>query len=289
MNIMRLTATPLFFLPLLAATYAWSPLTLLQRVLEPSPSPIPQFVLDTNHAWLASNKAWLSRYPDVHDAICARSSSLWTHPNTPAHALPEDLFGNLTINNSKCGVDRLGWTNFAARLREMRGCAAALDGVRYLDINVYTHDGLSFPWLEREPTQPPGDLPALAADVLAKMAKLERLDWGLSGAATRAFETAFVEKDLTLPSVRYLRPGAGSDYLVSRCPNLEILEAGSYAHHWSWNQRVPGVGDPLLEVIKAATGTSLREARLDAGWDGWSLDKLESRLLFHALRVLGCC
>ncbi|CAN8106292.1 unnamed protein product [Discula destructiva] len=291
---MRINALFLFFSLLLATTYAaaWSPSAILQSVLNKLPNTpadgIPQFILDTKHPWLATHKAWLARYPNVRDAICTRNSSLWTRPVTPAHALPEDLFAILTIdnnnnnNNNSNGVDRpCGWTNAAARLHEMHGCAAALDGARHLHIDVYVSDANYHFFSRSDPVYPPPDLSALAVDVLAKMDKLERLDWGISGEATRKFEPAFVEKNLTLPSVRHLQPGAWSDYLVSRCPNLEILEAGSYVHHWSWNERVSrldDIMDPRLELIKATTGLPLREIRLSAGWVGWSLEMLENIL-----------
>ncbi|KAJ0108284.1 hypothetical protein J7T55_005261 [Diaporthe amygdali] len=253
---------------------------LLQSLLplgKPWPSPIPRFILDTNHPWLATNKAWLSRYPNVAKSLCSRDSPLWTSPVAPDHALPEDLFTHLLIDNNRFQYhscqERLGWSNARDRLREMAACEAALADVQHLHVDVYIHDSEYSTYVE--PTSPPPALPELFADVLARMSNLERLDWGISSEATRAFEPAFVVKDLTLPSVKYLQPGAGSDYLVSRCPNLEVLEAGDYSHHWSWRT---GSGH-RLDLVKASTGLkNLKEWRLAAGWDGWTLHLLEDIL-----------
>lgn len=249
------------------------------RLRKPWPSPIPQFILDTNHPWLATNKAWLYRYPKVAEAICSRDSPLWTSPDSPDHALPADLFTNLLIDNNAAPLvvygDRLGWSNAHDRLHEMAACEASLAGVRSLHVDVFVHDGEWSGYMET--TLPPPGLPELFADVLSKMSNLERLDWGISKEATREFESAFVAKNLKLPSVKYLKPGAGSDYLVSRCPNVEVIEAGCYCHHWSWHSGSAN----RLELIKAATGLeNLKEWRLATQWDGWTLGMLEGKVTF---------
>lgn len=270
----------LAFCGFIAILSAWSSNSFLQKALRigrPLPSVIPQFILDTNHPWLAKNEAWLSRYPRVKDALCSNDSRLWTHPSRADYALPTDLFTNLRIENVKID-SRFGWTNAVDRLYEMMDCKAALDGVRHLDVDIYNHQFANVPSC-REPTFPPPELPPLFADVLTKMSGLERLDWGISGKSTRDFERSFVEKNLTLPSVKHLQPGAWSDYLISRCPNLEILVAGS-DYHWSWNhyEHIPGcVDDPLLELIKASTGSNLQDLRLSTGWYDWNLEMLEGK------------
>lgn len=149
--------------------------------------------------------------------------------------------------------------------------------VQHLHVDIYVHDKLFFSDMDGEPTLPPPDLPGLFTDVLAQMSNLERLDWGMSIEATRKFEPAFVEKEIMLPSVKYLQPGAGSDYLVSRCPNVEVLEAGDYFHHWSWNQG----HNHRSELIKATTGlANLKDLRLSRGWEGWTLGALEGEAAF---------
>lgn len=257
----------------IASGWSLYPLTVF-RLRNPWSPRIPQFILDTNHPWLAANKAWLSRYPNVAEEICSRDSPLWVSPASPEHALPADLFTNLRIDNNAWSSDsRLGWRNVRDRLQEMAACEASLAGVRSLHVDVYVHDN---EWSGyKETTLPPPGVPESFADVLSQMSNLERLDWGISYEATREFEPAFVAKDLILPSVKYLRPGAGSDYLVSRCPNVEVLEAGSYSHHWSWSS---GDAD-RLELIKAATGLeNLREWRLATQWKGWTLGMIEGKV-----------
>ncbi|KAL1849913.1 hypothetical protein Daus18300_013108 [Diaporthe australafricana] len=270
------------FLPLqllfAVVSSAWSLYSVTSQSLlsfgNPWSSRIPQFILDTKHPWLSANKAWLSRYPNVTKAICSRDSPLWTSPATPDHALPADLFTHLLIDNNHASNERLGWSNVRDRLREIVDCEAALEDVRHFHVDVYTSSSEYF--MFKEPTLPPSALPKLFANVLARMSRLERLDWGIDSKATRVFEPAFMAKGLMLPSVKYLRPGAGSDYLVSRCPNVEVLEAGDYSHHWSWST---GNSSHRLELIKASTGLkNLRDWRLAAGWEGWTLQMLEGIL-----------
>lgn len=265
---------------------AWSLYQLTKQVIQhilpiqkPPSSQIPQFVLDTRHPWLTANKAWLSRYPNVSEALCSRDSPLWTSPASPDHALPADFFNHLRVNGNGIQKDgwqeRPTWSNVRHRLREMASCEAALADVRHLHVDIYVHDNPLFS--DGGPTLPPPELPGLFADVLAQMSNLERLDWGMSIQATREFEPAFVEKELMLPSVRYLQPGAGSDYLVSRCPNVEVLEAGDSFQHWSWNHGY----NHRSELIKATTGLeNLKELRLSKGWRGWTLGVLEGEAAF---------
>lgn len=268
---MKLPALSLFFSLLLATTHAFNPLSLLQYLLEPR---IPQFILDTNHPCLTPfNKARLSHIPFLKTALCDPTSTLWTMPATSADALPTDLFAHLVVDNYK-GTDahRPGWANAATRLHEIQSCEAALAGVRHL------HVDLDPDW------DPPRSLPLLAADVLAEMTGLERLDWGVSEASTRAFEAGFVERGLVLPSVRFLQPGLLSDYMVSRCPNLEVLAAGAYRHHWSWGHYSErGNRQGRLDLIKATTGLPLKEMRLSEPNEyhpGWCLGMLEGRSAF---------
>lgn len=150
-----------------------------------------------------------------------------------------------------------------------------MEGVRHLDVDLDTYGG---------PKLPPAGLPEFFADVLPRLSNLERLDWGMGAEANREFEHAFVAKGLMLPRVRYLQPGAGSDYLVSRCPNVEVLEAGSFFHHASWNSPAGGSHVHRSELIKASTGLeNLKEWRLSTGGSGWTLDMLEGECTFLIL------
>jgi hypothetical protein len=99
----------------------------------------------------------------------------------------------------------------------MAACKASLVGARRLDVDVHVTDPH-----ERsvKHTKPPAGLPELFADVVAQMGNLERLDWGISSEETRDFQPAFAARSLMLTNVKYLMPGAGSEYLVSHCPNV---------------------------------------------------------------------
>jgi hypothetical protein len=274
-----------FLLLLMGVSSAWSPypttLRLFQNIFG---ARIPQFILDTKHPWLARNKAWLSRYPNVAEELCSPGSSLWTTPGSTGHVLPADLLTNISIDSNK-GLDgvsrgRVAWSKVRDRLREISACKASLTAARNLHVDVFTDYYGSSP--TEGDTMPPPGLPELFADVLAQMSNLERLDWGISSEATREFERAFVAKGLMLPSVKHLKPGAGSDYLVSRCPNVEVLDVGRHDPHWSWyNGPSSSRTTHLLELIKASTGLkNLHEWHLWTSSQGWSTDLMEGKTGF---------
>jgi hypothetical protein len=277
MSAMRLSLLFYTFACLTAFSSAWKLPRFLQTMLQkglPAPSTIPRFILDTDHPWLEDNRQWLSKYPDVKDALCDKSSALWAAPEAAHKAIPADLFANLTIDNNKVGVSRLGWTNAVDRLREMRDCEAALQDAKYLKLDIYVHDSEYSTF--NEDTMPPAELPHLFADVLSMMPNLERLDWGVSGKSTKLFESAFAERNLVLPSIKHLRPGGHSEYLLPRCPNVEILEAGGYFHHWSWNEHIPELRDvdPREALVAAMAGLPLSSLEFHGTWDPDRLERI---------------
>lgn len=135
---------------LTSSSSAWSPypttLSLLQNIFPLGrlfSSQIPQFILDTNHPWLATNKAWLSRYPNVAEKLCSPDSSLWTTNPYTGQVLPADLLTNLSIDNTGRGGicrGRVAWFNVRGRLLEMAACKACLAAVRNLHVDVFVSD-----------------------------------------------------------------------------------------------------------------------------------------------------
>jgi hypothetical protein len=195
------------------------------------PSSIPLIILDTEHPWLAANKTWLSRYPNVRTDICNKDSDLWTKPSSPERALPSDLFTKINIDNNKSGLSRFGWKNAAERLQELKNCPAALQDIKELNIYVYVHDSEFDTWTES--TLPPRGLPHLFAELLSRMPNLETLQWGIEPTSTHLFEAAFADTDVTLLTVKHIVPAAYSEWLVRRCPNLQSLRAGCFFDHSS--------------------------------------------------------
>ncbi|KAF3057356.1 hypothetical protein GL218_06216 [Daldinia childiae] len=227
---------------------------------------IPTFILDTDHPWLSENHGWLESYPDVASALCDKSSPLWTDPS-PGHEIPTDLFSRINIDNNKVGIDRLGWDNAVSRLKELRNCTAALEDVRYLDVYIYVHTGkFSDPLVDPEM---PSELPGLFAEVLTSMPHLERLNWGLDTDHTIAFRDEFLQRNLTLPSIRHLVPSAQSHYLLPMCPGLETLEAGNF-HLDSWNEGYREDRedrDSKFDIVRAASSVnSLKEFLMLGDW-----------------------
>jgi hypothetical protein len=269
------------FLSFSTLVYTFKLPEMVQNILKLTPggsSPIPQFMLDMESSWLDANKNWLDKYPDVQNALCSKDSALWRE-GAEARTPPEDLFSKINIDNNKAGVSRPGWLNAKDRLTEIRACAAALDGARHLHVDVYIHNADGYDnILQAEPNTPSSDLATLFAEVLANMRNLERLDFGVSAAATPVFEKAFVDANLTLPSVKYLVPGKYSHWLVPMCPNLEVLVTGGYFNHWSWNHYDPNLNqkeDAWVALIEATKGSPLKEFTLRSG--DWSPDLLNRK------------
>ncbi|KAK7185658.1 hypothetical protein DPSP01_007469 [Paraphaeosphaeria sporulosa] len=211
---------------------------------------IPQVILDTNHAWLAANKKWLDRYPDVRTAICANDSDLWTKPTTPERAPPPDLLANLTIDNNKYGVNRFGWKNAVDRLTELKSCSAALEAVESLHVEIYVHDSKYDTW--KESTFPPATLYPLFTDVLASMPHLGKLHWQVRQESSPGFAAAFARANVTLPSVLQLVVGGDDAWLVRRCPRLEHLTLEHDASHAALVYATEGL--PLQSVSMATLG-----------------------------------
>ncbi|OTB19455.1 hypothetical protein K445DRAFT_19062 [Daldinia sp. EC12] len=235
-------------------------------------SSIPTFILDTDHPWLSENRPWLESYPDVANVLSDKSSPLWTNPS-PGREIPADLFSRINIDNNKPGESRLGWDNAIARLAELRSCAAALQDVEYLHVYIYVHESQVNNGLVDG--EMPSELPGMFADVLASMPHLERLDWGLDIEHTVAFGEEFARRNLILPNVRHLVPGAGSHYLISMCPALEILEAGSFFHHASWSKPISVDQYSRCNLVRAASAASnLKEFTLLGGWSTRMLEEV---------------
>ncbi|KAJ4350402.1 uncharacterized protein N0V89_009023 [Didymosphaeria variabile] len=182
---------------------------------------IPQIIFDTDHPWLADNKEWLSRYPDVRTAICLKDSDLWTKPTIPSRALPKDLLAIVNIDNNKQGRTNFGWKNAGDRLRELKACPAALEDGKDLHLNVWIH-GFQYDTWSEDP-MPPSELPDLFAEVLSKMPNLETLHWSAQSEFTNSLKDALAKANVTLSSVKNLFPGGHHGWLVRRCPNLEKI------------------------------------------------------------------
>jgi len=229
-------------------------------------SNIPLFILDSKHCWLKDNKDWLERYPDVQKAICDKESALWREPQTPNQTLPEDLFGRLNIDNTGYGINRQGWMNAIERLREIRDCPAALNDIEHLHIRIYVYDFEYSGVLMKERTLPPLGLPELFVSVLRKMPNLNRLDWGIAKPSAHSFEKAFLDANITLPSVKFLKPAAYSDWLVPLCPDLEAIQAGAFSNPFEWKRGDGKLVSPISKLIRASGMVPLQEWRMDADW-----------------------
>ena len=199
-------------------------------------SPLPQFILDTEHSWLKGNSGYLEHLENPTQALCSLDSKLRPGNGAGKHQYPPDLFSSLFVNNNKAGVSRPGWKNAGLRLREMLDCPAALNDVQSFSVNTWISDG-SFGIGYPEPPKPPKELPGLFVEALASMPNLQKLEWNTFGNGNEDFQQAFTKANLTLPSVRHLIPAMFTDFLVAMCPGVEHLHSGqsiSTASYWRW-------------------------------------------------------
>lgn len=232
---------------------------------------IPQFILDANHPWIKENRVWLERAPEPQHDLCDLHSPL-RGPPKESHGYPADLFKRLEVDNNRVGIHRSGWDNAVARLREMKKCPAALEDAEVLHVDIYVNNGLTY---GEELPEPPEELPPLFAEVLDSMPNLKRLDWGVPAKSSQFFEKAFVQRNLSLPSLQHLVPGAFSDYLVPVCRNIKVLEAGN---HWSWRSFWPDATGPHLRLVRfAALAKNITRFSMTAGYDGWTTTLLGGR------------
>lgn len=241
-------------------------------------STVPQFILDTRHPWILANQRKLEGLPDARAFLCSDipsessgSAGIETKIYGGGLEVPRDLFDSLEINNNRGGISRPGWPNALERLGEMKKCQQALKQVKTLEVDIFVHSILySDNYMKiLEPSEPPEQLLARFGDVLESMRNLETLKWMIRKEDTHLFEEAFRSRNLTLPSVKHLEPGPSSHYLVSMCPNLEILKNGG-RYEW-YHGYMPDKRDWGLMLIQAAALTpKLSSFSMVGGHKGWT-------------------
>ncbi|KAM5344887.1 hypothetical protein ACJ41O_010749 [Fusarium nematophilum] len=244
----------------------WLPLGGLNR-----PS-IPQFILDTNHPWINENEHSLEEL-GAEDVLC--------NPHPSLDRMPDDLFKRLSIDNthSESVLDRASsWLNADSRLREIRRCKAALDTCQSLHVHISQHRGpigSDMRSLICEPPLPPPHLPSLFADVLDSMPRLEKLEciklcsWARG---IKAFEAAFLDRNLTLPSVESLILGPDMHFLIPLCPNLRSLDASRGS---PWYPRMLSEGRERHDLIRAARNApKLEEFGMSMRWNADDLEEI---------------
>ncbi|KAM5381142.1 hypothetical protein ACJZ2D_003058 [Fusarium nematophilum] len=258
----------------------WLPLGGLNR-----PS-IPQFILDTNHPWINENEHSLEEL-GAEDVLC--------NPHPSLDRMPDDLFKRLSIDNthSESVLDRASsWLNADSRLREIRRCKAALDTCQSLHVHISQHRGpigSDMRSLICEPPLPPPHLPSLFADVLDSMPRLEKLEciklcsWARG---IKAFEAAFLDRNLTLPSVESLILGPDMHFLIPLCPNLRSLDASRGS---PWYPRMLSEGRERHDLIRAARNApKLEEFGMSMRWNADDLEEiLENMPRLKKLRLHG--
>jgi hypothetical protein len=226
---------------------------------------IPQFIRDTEHPWLKESRSRLERLEDPEYSLCSLDSDI-----RPGYGgTPPDLFKRLEIDNNRWGVDRAGWGNAAARINEMLRCPAAMNDVKTLQVEIWIHQDIKTHHdnpikgiLLMESSSPDPKLAHSFIELLLSMPNLEYLQWETFGHGNAIFQTAFLDANITLPSVKHLNPAHNMEVLVGLCPNLEYLEAC----HQSIDM-LNRDADARLNLLEAARNAeSLKHFTMDAGW-----------------------
>lgn len=233
-------------------------------------SNIPQFILDVQHPWVEANREQLEMTPNIAAHLCQVDPAFNINND-----IPHDLFQRLEIDNHRVGIRRYGWRNALDRLRELRDCPGALEGVETLDVDIFIHKG-------REPLNPPSALLDLLVDILASMPNLRAIRWDMSCEQTPLFREVFTTRNVKLPSVQNLTAGPYSEYLVPLCPNLEALAYSPNAYYCDWNVR-HGRPCPRELLIKAsARNKHLTSFTMSVRPDVWSRSDLEGSSVMYS-------
>ncbi|KAF5498006.1 hypothetical protein CGCS363_v008439 [Colletotrichum siamense] len=234
-----------------------------------SKAKIPQFILDTRHPWLTAHAGELANLDDPHAVFCTTLKDLIASSNHDPECghdwhltgldIPRDLFHSLEIDNNRVGVDRYGWPNARNRFLEMKNCPRALEEVRELKVDVYSH--------KAESVLPPDDLPGLFAEVMGEMKGLKKLDWTIRGwEENQAFRDEFHRQGVELRSVEELRANMYASWIREATPRLRMLEATSDSSHFSepedWGE-FPLVWLESLDKLRELKSLNLGDIRWD--------------------------
>ncbi|TGJ83179.1 hypothetical protein E0Z10_g5581 [Xylaria hypoxylon] len=226
-------------------------------------SRVPQFILDTRHPWIIENQSKLERLPNAESYLCfppkeSTSDVERAKPGGRGNGLdmPPDLFDYLEIDNDILDAKRPGWPNALARAQEIRRCPAALSQVKTFKLVIYAPGSEHSDWDKKKVLD-------LFGDVLGNMTRLETLKWAVPQCDARYFEEHFIERGLTLPSVKRLECSAMSHFLVRMCPNITVLESG---RGFVWRDRRCDDGDPEILFVRAAMFASKLTRFAMASW-----------------------
>lgn len=195
-------------------------------------SAVPQFILDTRHPWLQMNMGYLETLEDPKSTLCDLNSSLRPTNQSEDLAYPTNLFKYLEIDNCRAGALRPGWENAIERIGEISSCPAALHDVEEFKVDICVHPASLEDFMNHVRNDPPPDLPNAFVKVLSSMPRLRKLWWNTGENGNGAFEKAFTDANLTLPSVRHLVPAMLTEFMVRMCPEIEHLE--STTPYWAW-------------------------------------------------------
>lgn len=241
--------TLLVLLLLISTTCAWQPVQAILNFFS-RPLRVPQFVLDTRHPWLEQNKALLNRLDNTEQALCNLDSNL-RPGNNSTWTYPTDLFKKLVIDNNRVGASKVqvGWAHADARLNEILRCPAALQDVEIFEVVIWISDG-KYTSIPADSPVPPPALPGLFVKALSSMPNLKTLDWETFDNGIDEFRQTFTDHALILPTVHHMRLAKHMQFLVTVCPNVEILESGGSltTRYWrDWSK-----SSPTLDLIQSA-------------------------------------
>ncbi|CAG9975676.1 unnamed protein product [Clonostachys byssicola] len=273
----------------------------LQRPTFPESSTsnqIPQFILDLGNDYIEANRHILALHGNAKKVLCHQESPL---RDSLPFSVPDDLFNKLFIDNTRFSTPRRGWQNAQDRLSEILDCPAALESCSsfYVDIYRYEYDTsqqgpgspdstaawgsimihpnatMKYQYMGESiaPIDPhnelgehadaPTTLADLFVDVLTSMPNLQTIEWkGPEGTFQgKSFERMFLERRLSLPTVKNMHLRSNFIFLAGMAPNLEFL---TYISTLSPRQSQERYRKQVLEIISDLP--SLKSVRLYSSW-----------------------
>jgi hypothetical protein len=260
---------------------------------------IPQFILDLENDYIEANRHILELHGNPKEVLCHQESPL---RDSLPFSVPDDLFNELFIDNTRFSTPRRGWENAQDRLSEILNCPAALESCSRFYVDIYRHEydtshqgprspdstaalgsvmihpnatmkyrymGESITPIDiynelGEQADAPTALADLFVDVLASMPNLQTIEWkGPEGTFQgEHFEKMFTERRLSLPTVKNMHLRSNFIFLAGMAPNLELL---TYTPVLSPRQSQERNRKEVLKIISDLP--SLKSVRLHSSWD----------------------
>jgi hypothetical protein len=174
------------------------------------------------------------------------------------------------LTHIKLGRD-LNWLRASRSLKAAEHCHYAKKHVRLLTLKVDSTCSI------KETRNPPKEFPPRLALVLPQYESLEKLQIVVTPSSAANLRPSFKRCNVELPNVRTLVLSSHLEWIIRRCPKVEVISTSGI--HWlrAVNGVWPGQ-QPYDLICAAAEAPELRHFEMHETWD--------RRLLVCALRLM---